>query len=127
MDFRIDEEIIIIRKVIKHAHGPCLMCDRETEYGQRVSQLGMVWLQKQFEPAARTRNATAVRIGVAPHTKSLAPLEALLCETCRAGLLSLRWAASDERTLALQRRAERSARQSARTTAELYREGLLKF
>ena len=119
MDFHIDEEIVVIRKVIQHVHGPCLMCDRETEYDKRIPRLGMTWLRKQFEPAQRKPNATAVRIGVAPHTKSLGPLEALLCETCRAGLLAMRWAASDERTTALQRRAQASARQNMRTVAEI--------
>jgi len=85
MDFRVEDEIRVIQKVVKHVHGPCLMCNRETEYGNRIPRLGMVWLRKQFEPDARLRNMRAVRIGVAPKTRSLAVLEALICKACRAG------------------------------------------
>jgi predicted HD phosphohydrolase len=78
MGFREVLEIRVIRKVVKHVYGPCLMCDRETEYCDRIPRLGKVWLAKQFEPDARRRNVRAVRIGVAPKARSLAPLEALI-------------------------------------------------
>ena len=83
MDFRVEEEIRVIRNVVKRVHGPCLMCDRETEYGNRIPRLGMEWLLKQFEASARRRNVRAVRIGVAPKDRSRAVLEALICEVCR--------------------------------------------
>ena len=113
MDFRVEEEIKVIRKVIKHVYGPCLMCDRETKYGNRIPRLGIEWLRKEFEPTARKRNFKAVQIGVAPKARSLAMLEELVCDSCRAGLLKVRWAASDERGAVLQRRAKRSARYHA--------------
>ena len=56
MDFRVEDEIVIVTKVVKHVHGPCLMCDRETEYGKRIPLLGMVWLRKQFEPDTRQQS-----------------------------------------------------------------------
>jgi|ERR1039457_3525664 hypothetical protein len=122
MEFRVEEEIRVIQQVVKHVHGPCLMCDRETEYGNRIPRLGMEWLGKQFEPDARVRNVRAVRIGVAPKAKSLAMLEALLCEVCHAGLLKVRWAAAAERDSVLQRRAELSNRYHAAMDARQERE-----
>lgn len=61
MDFRVEEEIRVIQQVVKHFFGPCLMCDRETEYGNIIPRLGVDWLWKQFEPDARERNLKAVR------------------------------------------------------------------
>ena len=112
MDFRVEDEII--QKVVKHVYGPCLMCDRETEYGKRIPPLGMVWLRKQFEPDTRQRYVRAVRIGVAPKSRSLALLEALLCADCSAGLLKVRWSATGEREAELRQRAERSYRYHAK-------------
>jgi hypothetical protein len=123
MDFRVEHEIKVIRKVVKHVHGPCLTCDRDTEYGERVPRLGMVWLRKQFDPAARQRNVKAVRIGVAPKARSLAALEALLCDGCQAGLPKLRQDASTARETELRRRADLSCRYHAEMEAEREREG----
>ncbi|MCL4393968.1 MAG: hypothetical protein M1482_04030 [Chloroflexi bacterium] len=123
MDFRVEHEIRVIRKVVKHVHGPCLICDGDTEYGERVPRLGMGWLRKQFEPDSRRRNTRAVRIGVAPKNKSLPLLEALLCETCQAGLPTLRQDASGEREAELQRRAQLSQRYHIEVEAEREREG----
>ena len=123
MDFRVEHEIKVIRKVVKHVHGPCLLCDREIEYTERVPRLGMVWLRKQFNPDARRRNIKAVRIGVAPKTKSLASLEALLCDRCHAGLPKLRQDATAERETELYRRAHLSYRYHAEMEAEREREG----
>lgn len=61
MDFRVEEEIRVIQQVVKHFFGPCLMCDRETGYGNIIPRLGVDWLRKQFEPDARERNLKAVR------------------------------------------------------------------
>ena len=123
MDFRVEEELRVIQRVVKHFFGPCLMCDRETEYGNRIPRLGMDWLRKQFEPDARVRNLKAVRIGVAPKTRSLAVLEALICKDCHTGLLKVRWAAAAERDAVLQRRAQRSNRYHAAIDAQQEREG----
>ena len=123
MNFRVEHEIKVIRKVVKHVHGPCLMCDCETEYGERVPRLGMVWLRKQFDPDARRRNMKAIRIGVAPKARSLAPLEALLCDGCQAGLPKLRQDATAERETELGRRAQLSYRYHAEMEAEREREG----
>jgi hypothetical protein len=123
MDFRVEHEIRVIRKVVKHVHGPCLMCDCEMEYGERVPRLGMAWLRKQFDPDARRRNVKAVRIGVAPKAKSLAALEALLCDGCRAGLPKLRQDTSAERETELRRRADLSYRYHSEMEAERDREG----
>ena len=66
MDFRVEHEIRVIRKVVKHVHGPCLMCEREIEYGGRVPRLGMIWLAQavrsgctpaQFESRSHRRGA----------------------------------------------------------------------
>jgi hypothetical protein len=114
MDFRVEHEIRVIRKVVKHVHGPCLMCEREIEYGGRVPGLGMTWLRKQFEPELRRRNVRAVRIGVAPKARSLALLEELLCETCQASLPRVRLDASRERDAELRRRAQLSRRYHAK-------------
>jgi len=122
MDFRVEHEIRVIRKVVKHVHGPCLMCDREIEYGNRIPRLGNVWLPKQFEPDARRRNVRAVRIGVAPKGRSLAVLEALICEVCQAGLPKVRQDASAERDAELRWRAQLSYRYHARQEMEAERE-----
>lgn len=122
MAFFVVPEIRVIRKVVKHVHGSCLMCDRETEYGERIPRLGMNWLRKQFEPDARRRNVRAIRIGLAPKAKSLAPLEALLCDVCQAGLPKLRQLASAERDAEQQRRAQLSDRYHAKMEAERGRE-----
>lgn len=123
MDFRVEEEIRVIQQVVKHFFGPCLMCDRETEYGNKIPRLGMNWLRKQFEPVARLRNVKAVRIGVAPKARSLAVLEALICKDCQAGLLKVRWAAASERDVALQRRVQLRNRSLAAMDAQQEREG----
>jgi hypothetical protein len=123
MDFRVEHEIRVIRKVVNHVHGPCLVCDCEAEYGDRIPRLGMVWLRKQFEPDARRRNVRAVRIGVAPKGKSLALLEALICEVCQAGLPKVRKDASAERDAELWRRAQLSYRYHAEMEAERERVG----
>jgi hypothetical protein len=41
MDFRVEHEIRVIRKVVKHVHGPCLMCEQELEYGARIPRLSV--------------------------------------------------------------------------------------
>jgi len=118
MDFRVVHEIRVIRKVVKHVHGPCLMCQREIEYGSRIPQLGMTWLRKQFEPDVYRRNVKAVRIGVAPKARSLPLLEELLCETCEASLPRVRLDASSERDAELRRRAQLSLRYHAKSEVE---------
>ena len=123
MDFRVEHEIKVIRKVIKHVHGPCLICDREIEYENRVTKLGMQWLRKQFEPDVRNRNVRAVRLGIPPKARSMALLESLLCGVCQAGLSEIRQGTAAERQKELQRRAELSARYHAAVEAEREREG----
>jgi hypothetical protein len=123
MDFRVEHEIKVIRKVVKHVHGPCLICDREIEYENRVTKLGMQWLQKQFEPDARSRNVKAVRLGVPPKARSMALLESLLCAVCQARLPVMRQETAAEREKELRRRAEMSARYDAAVEAEREREG----
>jgi len=119
MDFLVEEEIEVIRRVIKHVDGPCLICDRETKYLKQIPWLGIEWLRRHFEPTARQRNVNAVRIGVAPYGRSMAVLEALLCDVCGAELIKVRWAASEERGAVLQRRAKRIARYQAAVAATL--------
>jgi hypothetical protein len=114
MDFREEYEMRLTRKVLKHVHGPCMLCERKIEYGDRISRLGKVWAEKQFEPDVRRRNVRAVRIGVAPKARSLALLEELLCEICKAELPKLRLDASAERDTELRSRAESSRRYHAR-------------
>lgn len=123
MEFRVEHEIKVIRKVVKHVRGPCLFCDHEIEYGIRVTKLGMQWLRKQFEPAARSRNAKAVRLGIPPKARSMALLESLLCATCQAGLPAVRQETAAEREKELRKRAEMSARYHAAVEAEREREG----
>lgn len=122
MDFRVEHEIKVIRKVVKHVHGPCLFCDREIEYENRVTKLGMQWLQKQFEPDPRTRNVKALRLGIPPKGRSMALLESLLCCMCQATLPGLRQETATERQKELRRRAEMSARYHAAVEAERERE-----
>jgi hypothetical protein len=123
MGFHIEEETIMIPKKIKHAYGPCLICGSETEYGKRIGQLGLVWLEKQFEPKAWLRNKEAVLIGVAPKDRSLRLLEELICEVCRAGLSKVRWAAHAERDAKLRRRAQARDRYHAWIDTQREREG----
>ena len=122
MDFRVEHEIQVIRKVIKHVHGPCLLCDREIEYEGRVTKLGMQWLRRQFEPDARSRNVKAVRLGIPPKARSMGLLESLLCSVCQAGLPVIRQGTAVERRKELQRRAELSARYHAAVEAQRERE-----
>jgi hypothetical protein len=105
MEFRVEHEIKVVRTVVKHVHGPCLMCGRETEYGKRIPPLGMAWLRKQFEPDTHRRDVRAVRIGIPPKGRSLQILEALLCADCLARLPNVRRKSSNERDAELQRRA----------------------
>jgi len=123
MDFRVEHEIKVIRKVVKHVHGPCLFCDREIEYENQVTKLGMQWLQKQFESDARSRNAKALRLGIPPKARSMALLESLLCDTCQGRLPVIRQETAAEREKELRKRAEMSARYHAAVEAEREREG----
>ena len=123
MDFRVEHEIKVIRKVVKHVHGPCLFCGREIEYENHVTKLGMQWLQKQFEPDARSRNVKALRLGIPPKARSMALLESLLCGICQATLPGIRQETAAERQKELRRRAEMSARYHAAAEGEREREG----
>jgi hypothetical protein len=123
MDFRVEHEIKVIRKVVKHVHGPCLFCDCEIEYENRVTKLGMQWLQKQFEPDARSRNVKALRLGIPPKARSMALLESLLCDTCQGRLPVIRQETAAEREQELRKRAEMSARYHAAVEADREREG----
>lgn len=123
MDFRVEHEIKVIRKVVKHVHGLCMFCDREIEYENRVTKLGMQWLQKQFEPDARSRNVKALRLGIPPKGRSMALLESLLCAVCQARLPVMRQETAAEREKELRRRMEMSARYHAAVEAEREREG----
>lgn len=123
MDFRVEHEIKVIRKVGTHVHGPCLFCDREIEYENRVTKLGIQWLQKQFESDARSRNVKALRLGIPPKARSMALLESLLCDTCQGRLPVIRQETAAEREKELRKRAEMSARYHAAAEAEREREG----
>ncbi len=122
MDFRVEHEIKVIRKVVKHVHGPCLICDREIEYENRVTKLGMQWLRKQFEPDARSRIVKAVRLGISPKARSMALLESLLCDTCQGRLPVIRQDTAAEREKELRKRAEMSARYHAAVEPDRERE-----
>ena len=122
MDFRVEHEIKVIRKVVKHMHGPCLICDREIQYENRVAKLGMQWLQKEFEPDARSRNVKAARLGISPKTRSMALLESHLCDTCEGRLPVIRQETAAGREKELRKRAEMSARYHAAAEAERERE-----
>ncbi len=113
MEFRIEEETVTIVKMVRHFHGPCILCDRETRYGNRLPRLGLEWLQRQFGKTLRERNQRSIRIGVVPNDKSLTMLEQLLCAECNSGLLKLRWASTDERNAALGRKKKQSNRYHA--------------
>jgi hypothetical protein len=95
MDFRVEHEIKVIRKVVKHVHGPCLFCNREIEYEK----------------------------GIPPKARSMALLESLLCGRCQATLPVIRQETAAEREKVLRRRAELSARYRAAVEAEREREG----
>jgi hypothetical protein len=123
VDFRVEHEIKVIRKVVKHVRGPCLFCDREIEYENRVTKLGMQWLQKQFESDARSRNVKALRLGIPPKARSMALLESLLCDTCQGRLPVIRQETAAEREKELRKRAEMSARYHAAVEADREREG----
>lgn len=105
MGFRVEHEIRVIRKVVKHFYGPCLICDSQTKYRNRSQGFKIAWLRRQFEPDARKRSIRAVRLGIAPKDRSLASLEALLCESCRVELPKIRRDAVHERDAELRRRA----------------------
>jgi hypothetical protein len=49
MDFRVVHEIRVIRKVVKHVHGPCLLCQREIEYGSRIPHSAVPGLNSSWE------------------------------------------------------------------------------
>ena|SRR5579862_1462001 len=110
MDFRVEHEIKVIRKVIKHVHGPCLFCGREIEYENRVTRLGMQWLHKQFEPDRRSRNVKALQLGIRPKARAMASLESLLCGMCQATLPRVWQQTVAEREKEMRRRAEMSLR-----------------
>ena len=116
--FWIEDEII--PTVVKHAYGPCIECDRDTEYGKRVLKLGIQfgqpWFEKEFQSEVRSRNLEALHKGVAPKGRSLKVLEDFLCETCRAALLEKQWANTPQRDKELLRRARASYRYRLRST-----------
>jgi len=35
----------VIERTVKRVIGPCLMCDRQTEYGKRIPRLGEAWVR----------------------------------------------------------------------------------
>ena len=120
--FRVEHEIKVIREIVKHVRGPCLICDREIEYENRVTKLGMPWLQKQFEPDARSRNVKALQLGIPPKARSMALLESPLCDVCQALLPVIRQQTASAHERELRRRAEMSARCHAAVEAERERE-----
>lgn len=104
MEFREELEMQVIRKIVTHAYGPCLMCDGETKYGPRVARFGKAWVQKHFLPKARKRYLQSVRTAVPLKDRSVAMLEELLCATCQAGLYRMRQESAAERNALLRRR-----------------------
>jgi len=118
MDFRVDHEIRVIRKVVKHIYGPCLICGNQTKYQNRIQPLKIAWLRKQFEPDVRQRSSRAVRLGIAPKDRSLASLEALLCESFQIELPKIRQDAGNEREAELRRRAHLRDLYHRRTEAD---------
>ena len=83
----------------------------EAERVDRTDEVGAGRLK--FQPTARQRNVKAVRIGVAPKARALRCWNRFSAHVCRADLLKVRWAASDERGAVLRRRAKQSARYHA--------------
>jgi hypothetical protein len=110
MQFRAMSEIVIVRKVVKHLWGPCLLCNQEAEYSRLVARRGEDFVRKHLAESCRPYRVKQLCTGLGGKKAGIEILEGLICEECRTKLPELRRGAAVEREDELRRRKEATRR-----------------